>query len=156
MPPCWLTSQVAAVGLQDVEHGPGYGELVFEGERREFCEGAGHVERRRKQASLHFAAASLGIKKYKAIEKFDFVRSANAAIEIIEISATAEGDMLAIINVLPVRQNIRSCAAAEEGALLEEAYAPAGFSQRDAGRQTRQPAADHDHVFQECSLPSGA
>src|SRR5712672_3232219 len=108
------------------------------------------------QAGLHFAAATLRIEKHETVEKFNFVRGAHAAIEIVEIGAAAEGDMLAIINVLAIRQNVRGCAAAEEGALLEEAYSPAGFSQRDAGRQPRQPAADHYYVFQECSLPSGA
>src|SRR5712672_1215562 len=114
------------------------------------------MEWRGQQAGVHFAATTLRIEKHETVEKFDFVRGAHAAIEVIEIGATAEGDMLTIIDVLAIRQNVRGRASAEEGALLEEANAPARFSQRDAGRQPRQPAADHYYVFQECSLPSGA
>src|SRR6266478_6030091 len=44
---------------------------------------------------------------------------------------------------------------AEEETLFKQTHAPAGFSQRDAGCQSRQPAADHDHAFQGYSLPCG-
>ncbi len=111
---------------------------------------------RGEQASLHFTAAPLRVDENKTIEEFDLVGGAHAAVKILEIGAAAERNVLAIIDVLAVRQDVGGCAAAEEGALLEKAHAPTGFSQRDAGRHPCQPAADHDHVFQECSLPSGA
>ena len=80
---------------------------------------------------------------------------ADAAIEVFEIGAATEGDVLTIVDVFAVGQDVGSRAAAEKRTLLEESNAPARFSQRDAGRQTRQPAADHDHVFQGYSLPRG-
>src|ERR1700731_740066 len=108
---------------------------------------------RGKQAGLHFSAAPLRIEKEQAIEKLDFVSGADAPVKILEIGAATERNMLAIVDVLAVGQDVRSCTAAEERALFEKAYPPARVSQREAGCQ---PAADHDHVFQECSLPSGA
>ena len=111
---------------------------------------------RGEQAGLHFTAAPLGVDENQAVEEFDLVGGSDATIEILEICTAAERDVLTIIDVLAVRQDVGSGAAAEEGALFEKAYAPAGLSQRDAGRHPRQPASDHDHVFQECSLPSGA
>ena len=104
---------------------------------------------------MHFAAAALRIEKNQAIEEFDFARGADAAVEVLEIGAAAEGDVLAIVDVLAVGQDVGSRAAAEKRALLKESNAPACFSQRDAGCQSRQPAADHDHAFQEYSLPRG-
>ena len=124
-------------------------------ERRKREKRAGHVKWSGKNSGLHFAAAALRIEKNEAVEKFDFVRGADAPIKIGEIGAAAERDVLAIVDVLAVGQHVGSCAAAEEGTLFEQTYAPAGFSQRDAGCQSRQPAADHDHAFQEYSLPYG-
>jgi len=104
---------------------------------------------------LHFSFATLRIEEKEPVEEFDFAGGADAAIEIVEIGAAAEGDVLAIVDVLAVGQDVGSCAAAKEGTLFEQTYAPAGFSQRDAGCQSRQPAADHDHAFQGYSLPCG-
>ena len=112
------------------------------------------MKRRGKHAGLHFAAAALRIEKQQTVEEFDFVRGADAAVKVFEIGAAAEGDVLAVVDVFAVGQHVGSGAAAEERTLLEQPYAPARFSQRDAGRQPRQPAADHDHAFQGCSLPS--
>jgi hypothetical protein len=77
------------------------------------------VERRGKYACLHFATAALRIEEHKAVEEFDFVRGADAAIKIVEIGAAAEGYVLAIVNVLAVGQHVGSGAATEEGALLK-------------------------------------
>jgi hypothetical protein len=41
---------------------------------------------------------------------------------------------LAVIDVLAVGQHVGSGAATQEGTLLKETNAAAGFSQRDAGR----------------------
>jgi hypothetical protein len=79
----------------------------------------------------------LGIEKEEAIEELDFVRCAYAAVKIVEIGAAAERNVLAIVDVLTVGQDVRGGAATEEGTLFEETYAPAGLSQRDAGRQPR-------------------
>lgn len=108
-----------------------------------------------KDTSVHFAAAALRIQKDEAVEKLYFIAGADAAIKVFEISAAAESDVLAIVHVLAVRQDIGGRAAAEEWALFKETDSPARISQRDAGRQSRQPAAYHDCAFQECSLPRG-
>ncbi len=105
---------------------------------------------------MHFAAAALRVKEHKTVEEFDFVAGADAMIEIFEISAAPEGDVLAVVDVLATGQDVGGGAAAKKGALLKKTNAPAGLSQRDAGCQPRQPAADHDHAFQGYSLPSGA
>src|SRR5580704_3463466 len=104
---------------------------------------------------MHFAAAALRIKKNHAVEEFYFACGADAAIEVFELGATAKSDVLAIIDVLAIWQDVRSRASAKKWALLKESNAPACLSQRDAGCQPRQPAADHDYAFQEYSLPRG-
>src|SRR5262249_1796233 len=131
----------------------GEGRLGGRGRGRKGRKGAGEVKRSRKRTRFHFAATALRIEKKKAVEELDFACGTDAAIKILEIGAAAEGDVLAIVNVLAVGQDVRRCAAAKEGTLLEQTNAPAEFSKRAAGCQSRQPAADHDHVFQECSLP---
>ncbi len=60
-----------------------------------------------------------GIEEHQAVEEFDFVRGADAAIKVVEVGAAAERYVLAIVNVLAVGQHVRSGAAAEEGALLK-------------------------------------
>jgi hypothetical protein len=114
------------------------------------------VKRSGQDAGLHYAAATLRIEKKQAVKEFDFVGRADAAVEVVKIGAAAERDVLAIVHVFAIRQNVGSGPAAEEGPLLKESNAPAGFSQRDAGRQSRQPAADHDHVFRGHFPLSGA
>jgi hypothetical protein len=86
------------------------------------------VKRSGEKASVHFAAASLRIEEEETVEKPYFVAGADAAIEIFEIGATAEGDVLAIVYVLAVGQDIRSRASAKKRALLKETNAPACFS----------------------------
>src|SRR6267143_3728840 len=110
---------------------------------------------RGEEAGLYFALAPLQIEKEKPIKELDFAGGADATVEIFEVGAAAEGDVLAIVDVLAVGQHVGRCAAAKEGTLFKQTYAPAGFSQRDAGCQSRQPAADHDHAFQGYSLPCG-
>ncbi len=83
---------------------------------------------RGEQTCVHFAAAPLRIDENKTIEEFDLLGGADTAVEILKIGAAAERDVLAIIYVLAIRQDVGGCAAAEEGALLEKTYAPAGFS----------------------------
>lgn len=99
-------------------------------------------------ARFHRSTAPLWIEKNKAVKKFNFVCGADAAVEIGEVGAAAEGYVLAIIDVLSAGENVGGGAAAEKRFLFEQPYAPAGFSQRDAARQSRQAAADHDRAFQ--------
>ena len=113
------------------------------------------MKRRGKNARMHFAAAALRIKKNHAVEEFDFGCGADATIEVFEVGAAAKGNVLAIVDVLAIGQDVGSRPSTKKWALLKESNAPACFSQRDAGCQSRQPAADHDYAFQEYSLPRG-
>ena len=119
MPPGFVEIAWVTAGPQDREHGTRDRKLVFQRKRGEFRERAGHVERRGEHTCLHFATAALRIEEHKPVEEFDFVRGADAAVKVVEIGATAEGYVLAIVNVLAVGQNVGSSAAAEEGALFE-------------------------------------
>ena len=113
------------------------------------------MEGRGQDARGDFVAMAVGSEKVEAVEIFDFAGGADAAVKIVKIGAAAESDVLAIVHVLATGQHVGSGAATEEGTLFEQTNVPAGFSQRDAGCQPRQPAADHDHAFQGYSLPYG-
>jgi hypothetical protein len=126
-----------AAALQDGIEGAGDGEFVFHAERRKSQKRTSHVKRRGENAGVHFAAAPLRIEKDKAVKKIYFAGGAYAAIEIFEVGATAEGDVLAIVDVFAVGQDVRSRASAKKRALFKEPNSPACFSQRDAGCQSR-------------------
>src|ERR1700716_307813 len=110
---------------------------------------------RGQSSSLHHSFPPLRIEEEETVEESDFAGGADAAVKIVKIGAATKSHVLAIVDVLAVRQHVGGCPAAKEGTLFEQTYAPAGFSQRDAGCQPRQPAADHDHAFQGYSLPCG-
>ena len=80
----------------------------------------------RQKTREHFPAPSLRIEKQQAIEELDFVGGAYAAIEIFEIGAAAERDMLAVIDVLAVGQHVGGGPATQEGTRLEKANAAPG------------------------------
>jgi hypothetical protein len=92
---------------------------------------------RGKHARVHLTAASLRIDEDQAVEISNFAGRTYAPVKILKIGATAQRHVLAIIHVLAGRQNVRSRAAAEIRALLEQPDLPTGLSQRDAGCQTR-------------------
>src|SRR6267154_960775 len=106
----------APVGLQNIQHGPSDGELVAQRERSELRKGTHHVKWRGEHAGLHFAAPPLGVEEQQAVKEFDLVTGADTPVEVFKISAASEGDVLAIVNVLAVRQDIGSGAAAKKGA----------------------------------------
>jgi hypothetical protein len=137
-----------AFGSENLQHGPRDGQFVAQLQRSESQKRTGHVKRSRQDAGFHRSAAALRVEKNQLVEEFDFVRGAYAAVKIREISATSQRNVLAIINVFAIGQNVGSSAATKKWFLLEQPHAPARFSQRDAARQSRQPAADHDHAFQ--------
>jgi hypothetical protein len=106
------------------------------------------VKWRRENAGLHFAAAALGIEEEQAIEEFNFAGRTYTLVEILKVGAATEGYVLAVVDVFAVGQNVGGRAAAQERTLLKQPDLATRLSQRDAGRQTRQPAANHDHTFQ--------
>jgi len=77
------------------------------------------MKRGGKRTRFHFAAAALRIEKKEPVEKSDFIGRADASVKILKVRATAQGNVLAIVDMLAVGQHIGSCAAAEKGALLE-------------------------------------
>src|ERR1700739_68503 len=111
------------------------------------------MQRRRQHSSMQLALSPLRITQIQSIEKLDSVQYSNAPVKILQIRAAAKGHMLAIVYVLAVGQHVRRRPAAEIGSLFEQAHTPAAFSQRYARRQPREPASDHDYVWQVCSLP---
>ena len=115
-------------GIEDGIKGASDSDFVFESERRKREKAASHVKGRGEQTGAHFAAAALRIEEEHAVEEFYFVAGADAAVEILEVGAAAEGDVLAIVDVLAIRQDIGSRASAKERALLKESNAPACFS----------------------------
>jgi hypothetical protein len=86
------------------------------------------MKRRRENAGVHFAAASLRIEKDKTVEEFYFAGGADTAIKIFEVGAATESNVLAIVNVLAIGQDVGGRASAEERSLLKESNAPACFS----------------------------
>jgi hypothetical protein len=68
---------------------------------------------------MHRAATALGIEKQQTVKEFDFVSDANTAVEVFEVRAAAEGDVLAVVDVFAVGQHVGSSAAAEERTLFE-------------------------------------
>src|SRR2546422_700967 len=136
----------------------GFAAVVKLVEQAQWCkgrEGTRQMKWRGQEPGLHRTLAALRIEKEEPVEELDLAGGADTPVEILEIGAAAKGHMLAIVHVFAIGQHVGRCAAAEEGTLFEQTYAPAGFSQRDAGCQPRQPAADHDHAFQGYSLPCG-
>src|ERR1700687_247359 len=113
------------------------------------------MKRRGQEPGLHLAMAALGVQEGEAVEELDVAGATDARVEIFEICAASESYVLTIVDMFAVGQHVRGCAAAKKGALFKQTHAPAGFSQRDASCQSRQPAADHDHAFQGYSLPCG-
>jgi hypothetical protein len=77
------------------------------------------MKRSGQQAGFNGPAATLRIEKNQLVEKFDFVLRADAAIEVVEIGAAAQGDVLAIIDVLTAGQDVRSGAPTEKWFLFE-------------------------------------
>ena len=102
----------------------------------------------RQRERLHGAAAAVRCRKKQPIKETDLVRRADTAIKILKVGATAQRHVLAIVHVLPSGQHVGRSPATQMGPLFEQTHAVSGFSQRDGRGESRQAAADHDHVFQ--------
>src|SRR5256884_2572023 len=60
------------------------------------------MKRGRKRTRFHFAAAALRIEKKEPVEKSDFIGRADASVKILKVRATAQGNVLAIVDMLAV------------------------------------------------------
>jgi hypothetical protein len=61
---------------------------------------------------VHLAPLSIRRTKYQPIVKTNFARCARTPVKIVKIRAAAESNVLAIIDVIAARQNVRRRAAA--------------------------------------------
>ena len=100
------------------------------------------MQRGGQKTGLKLASVTLRINQNQTIEERYFVRRSNAGTKVLEVRAASEGDVLAVIDVFSIRQHVRSCAAAEERAALEERH-PRATPRESHGRgQSGEAAAD--------------
>jgi len=79
----------------------------------------------------HVSAAARRSGESNLVVEADLVTRADALVEIGEIGAAAESDVLAIIDVAAIGKNIGSRATAQVRAAFEEANAVSGVRERD-------------------------
>ena len=72
-----------------------------------------------------------GIREQEPVVESDFLPGADPAVEIVKIRAATEGNVLAIIDVLPAGKVVGGGAASQEWAAFEQANPETGVSQRD-------------------------
>src|SRR6185437_2958855 len=142
-----IASRIHPTAPHNREHGMSNGAPFGPGKRWIQQQRRHQMERRRQLRCLHNAAAPLSIYKEELVIKGDFIPGSDTAIKIAEVGAATKRHMLAIINVLATRQNVRSCPAAQKRALFKHGYTETGFSQHDGRGKPRQPAADYDHAL---------
>ena len=75
-------------------------------------------KRRRQRHGCNRAALPIGRGKDQPVKKSNLIGGADAAIEIVEIRAAAQRDVLAIVDVLAAGQHVGRGAAAQEGAAV--------------------------------------
>src|SRR5258708_25445711 len=92
------------------------------------------MKRRGQEAGLHFSFAALRIDKEEAVEELDFAGGADAAVEIVEVGAAAQSDIVAIIHVFAAQQHVGSCAAADGRTLFGHTSTPSGVTPPEAAR----------------------
>ena len=102
-----------------------------------------HVQRRRQWRGFDDGALALLISKIKPVVEANLFARANARIKVRQICAAAQRDVLAIVHLAAIGQRVGSGASAQVGTFFQQTNPQTGFSQRDGGRQTRQPAADY-------------
>jgi hypothetical protein len=81
--------------------------------------------------------------------ELDEVLDAEAAVEVQEVDAAAEQDVLAVVDGLLAggkRQGVRRSTAAEKLASFEYGDAVTGGSQGSRGCQPGESAAEHEHI----------
>jgi len=136
-PAVFLEVRRLTLGAQNIEHRAPDGELVQERQRREGRERRAQMKWRGQEPGLHLSFAALRIEKEEPVEELDFAGGADARVEIVEICAASQSDVLTVVHMLAVGQHVGRCAAAKKGTLFKQTNTPAGFSQRDARRQSR-------------------
>ncbi len=105
------------------------------------------MQRRRKRPWRHLRPAPLAVGEIQAVVVADLRFRSGAPVEIREIGATPQRNVLAIVHFTAVRKRVGRSASTQVGTLLDQPDFDSGFSQRDGGGQTRQTAADHQNAL---------
>ena len=137
------------------EDGPkraGDRELVGHPKKVQIQKASREVQRRGKPSGLQHRSSAAGLNKEKLLVKMDPIRHAQAPVEIHQIDAAAQQDMLAVVDyfrrIVRMRSvawnRIRSGAAAQESPGLKKINLESGLAQRGGRRKAGQTSADHD------------
>src|ERR1700731_2493986 len=104
------------------------------------------MERRRQRGGVHHAGAGAGLDKSHHVIPADFVFHADAAIELDEISADAEEDVLAVVDDFAGSgMLVGRCASAEIRPAPKERDAKAGIGGSEGGGGSTQTTAGYGH-----------
>ena len=83
---------------------------------------------RRQSRSFHDGARASRIYENETGVAGDFGKHAHPRIEIVQIGAAAERDVLTIVNLLAIRESIGRRPATQKRTLLEQFNVESGFS----------------------------
>ena len=104
----------------DGEQAASHVDLVTEGKKAKASERFGEVQRRRQQTALHHGHSAARLNPEKLAREVNAILDTQALIEIDQVGATAQEDVLAVVDgdgaVLGVVQRIGRGAAAQERA----------------------------------------
>jgi hypothetical protein len=105
---------------------------------------------RGQDAAFHFRSAAAWFNKGKVAVKSDFLFSSEALVKIEEIDATAQQDVLAVVDHLTVfpTGGPAGGAAAEEVAGFQNFDFETSAAERRSGSKAGEPAADDDYTRQ--------
>src|ERR1700685_1423189 len=116
-------------GKRDLQQGASDAVLILPVQRREAKKGWRHMQRRRQKRRGADTKSPAGlVDERHAFIETDFVPGPDAAVEIREIGATSQGDVLAIIDLTAVGKKIGSGAPAQMRPLLKQSNAQARVS----------------------------
>ena len=125
------------------------GELVGEGEEFQAGEALRKVERFGEDAGAHDGGAAAGLDEVELFVKVDLAGDTEPAIEVEEIDAALEQDVLAVVDDcagIVTRCGIGRGAAAQEGSSLQDRNTMSGGAQCRGGGQPGESAAEHENV----------
>src|SRR5258708_1297713 len=106
------------------------------------------MQRRRQERRANPAGSSAWLQEYELAEPADFAGDAKLFIKADQVGAAAEKHMLTVVDDLAGSgMLVGRCASAHVGPALEESDAHSGISQRAAGRESGESAADDRYGF---------
>ena len=136
----------AAVLPHDAQEGTGDGDFVGQGEERETEERFGEVEWGGEEAAFEDGDPASRLHEGDFGEEVDFVLDSEAAVEVEQVDAAAQEDVLAVIDDFGIGEGVRGGATAEERAGFEEFHGGAGAAQGRGGGEAGKATADDNHV----------